>query len=152
MTVYDIRYSFEHRILPAWFYKHKGQFTGLLLKDKNVLYEIIDDMFKDAEMENPFTRDDFDIVAARLSNEIMMLKIIFPAPDQEPLCYCSYLFFDQNFERTSYFCIEKGGSIEPDKPYVCGWTADGKHQNYGNCTFDENDDFLRCLNLHISKS
>ena len=44
MTVYDIRYSFEHRILPSWFYKHKRQFAGLLLKDKNVLYEIIDDI------------------------------------------------------------------------------------------------------------
>lgn len=151
MNRHEIRYLFEHRLLPNWFFQDKDRFVGILLNDKKILYGIIDDIFKKEEVENPYKEEDFSIEAGKITEDIIMVKIVFPEPEDEPLCYCSYLFFDINFEKTEYFCIERGNEHSEEYPFVCGWTSDGSHCNFGNCTFEENGDFLRCLEIYMKK-
>ncbi len=149
MDRHAIRYTFEHRALPQWFFEDKEQFIGLLFHDKNVLYRVINGMFEDEGIINPYTEDDFSIAASKVTDDVKMFKIVFPEPEEEPLCYCSYMFFDDDFEKISYFCIEKGNEHGEDYPFVCSWTKDGAHQNHGNCTFEKYDDFLRCADIHM---
>lgn len=112
---------------------------------------MINDIFQNEELENPYTPEQFGIEAERLTEEVMMLKIIFPEPEDEPICYCSYLFFNRDFEKTGYLCIEKGNGEGQEKPFVCAWTADGTHLNYGRCSFEEHGDFLRCVEIYMEQ-
>lgn len=147
-----VRYKFEHRILPQLFFEDKAQFIGIILNDKDVLFRMIDEVFNDEKVPNPYSEDDFSIDAARITESVLMLKIIFPEPEEEPLCYCSYLFFDDKFEKLGYFCIEKGNEMSDFYPFVCSWTPEGKrvkHVNYGNCTFEDHNDFLRCADIFM---
>ncbi len=149
MDRHGIRYTFEHRALPQWFFEDKEMFIGTLLHDKNVLYRVINSMFEGEGVENPYIEDDFEVVVSKVTDDVKMLKIVFPEPEEEPLCYSSYMFFDDNFEKISYFCIEKGNTYGEDYPFVCSWTKEGEHENYGNCTFEKYDDFLRCADIHM---
>jgi len=150
---------FEHKLLPQWFFENKDKFVGVILQDKTVLYKMINDIFQNEGMENPYISEQFDLEAEKITEEVMMLKIIFPEPEEEPICYCSYLFFDKDFEKTSYFCIEKGNDFCIEKgneegqsnPFVCEWTADGAHLNYGKCSFEEHEDFLKCVDIYMKQ-
>jgi len=151
MNTHEVRYFFEHRLLPNWFYENKEQFIGMVLSDKGILFRVISDIFKKEGVENPYTEDDFKTEAAKIADGIMMLKIKFPEPEDEPLCYSAFMFFDEKFESMDYFCIEKGNVLGEMKPFVCSWGPDGSQNNHGNCTTEENDDFQRCADVFINK-
>jgi hypothetical protein len=59
-----------------------------------------------------------------------MLRIRFPELEEGLLCYCAYMFFDENFEKVSYFCIERENSESDNYSFVCFWTPDEVHHNY----------------------
>ncbi len=151
MNQHGIMYTFEHRLLPHFFFTDKIQFIGSLLQDKALLFNIINEIFQNEGVENPYHQEDFDLDASKVTDDVFILKIIYPEPEEEPLCYCSYLFFDEEFEKTSYFCIEKGNSESKDYPFVCSWTADGTHRNHGKCSFDKHNDFIRCVQIHMDE-
>ena len=106
MDRHGIRYMYEHRLLPSWFFEDKAQFVGMLLHDKAILFRIIQEMFDKEGLQNPYKEEDFDIEATKITDAVLMLKIVFPVPEEEPLCYSSYMFFDSEFEKTSYFCTD----------------------------------------------
>ncbi len=149
MDRHTIRYMFEHRLLPEWFFEDKEQIVLPLLKDKGILFEVIDEIFRKEKVENPYSPEQFEVEPSKLTEEVFVVKIIYPEPEEEPLCYRSYLFFDLAFEKTAFFCIEKGGSLSDALPFVCAWTKDGAHKNYGNCTFDEHESFLKCASIYM---
>lgn len=151
MNSHQIRYMFEHKLLPHWFFENKDQFVGTILGDKAVLYRIISDIFQKEKVENPYSQEQFDMEAAKVTEDVMMMKLIFPEPEDETLCYCSYLFFDKAFEKLSYFCIERGNSEGGMAPFVCSWGEDGMHSNYGNCSFEDQEDFYKCADLHMER-
>ena len=149
MDRHDIRYMLEHRLLPQWFFEDKDKFVSLLLKNKGILFDVIDEIFQKETVDNPYSADQFGVEAAKLADEVFMIKIIFPEPEEEPLCYSSYLFFNLTFDKFAYFCIEKGNSAGDDYPFVCSWTKNGTHCNHGNCTFEEDNDFWRCADIYM---
>jgi len=69
----------------------------------------------------------------------------------EPLCYSSYLFFDRAFKKLGFFCIEKGNGIGEMQPFVCSWSPEGEHSNYGNCTLEKQEDLLRCADIFMKQ-
>ena len=151
MDRHGIRYIFEHRLLPQLFFEEKFQFVGALFQKKELLFDTISNIFRDEEVENPYTVDMFGVSMFQITEETAVVKISFPEPEEEPLCYCSYLLFDKAFEKISYFCIEKGGQEDPKHPFVCAWTPDGAHRNFGICTFENYNDLMRCVDLHMKE-
>lgn len=151
MDRHGIRYMFEHRLLPQWFFENKMEFVGLLLHEKEILFNVISDIFVEENVDNPYSVDDFGVSVAKIAEDVLMLRIGFPDPEEEPLCYCAYMFFDENFEKVSYFCIEKGNSESEGCPFVCSWTPDEVHYNYGNCSLENYNDFIRRSDIHMER-
>ena len=97
---------------------------------------------------NPYTQEQFRTDAVSIDENLMVIKLLFPEPEKAPLCYYSFLFFDKSSEKINFFCIEKS-SIEADPlPHLCGRSADGSHLNYGRGTFEEEDNFLKCVEIY----
>lgn len=152
MTGYDMRYKLEHEMLPKWFFKDKKQLIVTLLDDHHVLHRVIGDLFKLMKMENPYQPEEFDIVPERLTDDILMVKVIYPEPEQAPLCYCSYLLFDGEFENMGFYTLEKSLPIAGNEdPYVCGWSEDETHSNYGPHKFEEGEDVFFVLKLFLKE-
>ena len=57
------------------------------------------------------------------------------------------MLFDEKFEKKGYFCIERGNEMGANLPFVCGWTQDETHLNYGQCGLKE-DGLLRCMEIY----
>lgn len=147
MQIHRIRYFFEHKLLQSWFYENKEQFVGMILQNKRILYRVIGDIFESEGLKNPYKEEDFGAEPIRVTDDVLVLKLIFPEPENTPLCHCVYLFFDEGFEKQDYFCVEKGEKT----PFLCSWDSNGCHQNYGSCTFDEMDNIIRCAEIHMKK-
>jgi len=60
---------FEHSLLPQWFFEDNAQFVGMVLKDKAVLFRIINDIFQKEDVENPYTEEQFDIETAKIAEK-----------------------------------------------------------------------------------
>ena len=97
------------------------------------------------------------IEAAELPVEVLgypidryVIKIAFPEPDQDPLCHFVCLCFDKGFTDMRYLTVEKSAGIDGDtRPFLCGWTRDGRHENYGQCELEEALD--RCVGLYLGE-
>ena len=151
MDRHGIRYMFEHRLLPQWFFEEQMKFVGLLLHEKETLFHAISNIYEKEKVENPYSSEDIDVSAAKITDDVLMLRIGFPEPEEEPLCYCAYLFFDESFEKVSYFCIERGDTESDDDPFVCSWTPDGVHRNHGHCSLEDDNDLVRCADIHMKR-
>lgn len=154
MTRHEIRYMFEHRLIPQWIHEEGTTFVAMLLQDKGLLYRIINDIFEKEGVENPYREEQFQVESGKAAEDVMMVKICFPEPEDEPLCYCGYLFLDKEFEKVSYVVIERGNSFGKELPFVCVWEfEDGgpMHVNYGNCEKDGQDDFVRAMDVYMRK-
>ncbi len=148
MTLHDILYYYEHKLLPASLYEYKSDFVAILLKQKEVLYKVLNNIFHEERVENPYTENDFKLDVLQANDSLLVIKITFPEPIDAPLCYCSYLFIDRALENLNYFCVEKAAGICGEQKYLCSWTADGAHANYGSCDLEENEIYLKCLSIY----
>lgn len=158
----QLRYMFEHMILPSGFFGTKATFIATFMSNEKNLFLLFDNLLKENRIDNPFTENDFKVQPGRISERIFFLKLIFPEPEVTPGCYFSYCFFDPTFEHLAFFTIEKSESVPPELkeifknaefgddsiPYVCGWDAHRNHLNYGKHRFDEDDLLFFCANLY----
>lgn len=119
-----------------------------ILTTSEILFNVISDLFEKEEVTNPHSLENFDVIAAKITDDVLMLRIRFPEPEEEPLCYCSYFLFDENFEKISYFCIGKGNAESGGYPFVCSLTPVEVHHNHDNGSFDDYNDFIRCAYIH----
>ena len=144
---YSIRYSFEHRLIPDLLYKEGLGFMASIVGEKNVLNEIFKEMLERARLDNPYGDEAIKVEPFRIE-DIIIANIIFPEPEEEPLCYEAYALFDTKQNRAGYYCLEKGGTLD-DEPFLCGWSEDGVHLNYGNCSFNREELLLNIIKLFI---
>lgn len=151
MNLTESMYYFEHTLLPAWFFGEKKKFVIAALNDKTFLYRVCSDVLKNEEVANPYKAEDFVAEPAKITDELLMMRIIFPMPAEEPLCYCSYMFFDNDFKQISYYTIEKGDPKKGPLPHVAEWTVDGVHHKIGRCGFENMGDFKACVDAHKAK-
>ena len=151
MNRHSVRYKIEHMLLPQMFYRYGLEFAAAMLQDKGLLFRIVDSVFREHEIENPYESSQFTTEGMRITDSVFVLQITFPEPEEEPLCYRSYAIFDPEFTNRMYFCIEKGGAKSNELPFVCAWTEDGTHLNYGNCSFREDEDLTACLTHYIEE-
>lgn len=141
----DILYPFEHKLIPSVFYQKQDVFIKAVLSNKELLYQILNDMFIENEIENPYTPEDVPISVIKLHDTLFVLKITYPEPEEVPLCYCSYIFFTPEFNHLAYFCVEKGEG----RAFLCRWTQESNHENFGEVAMDEQGQILQCLNIYL---
>lgn len=141
----DILYPFEHKLIPSVFYQKQDVFIKAVLSNKELLYQILNDMFIENEIENPYTPEDVPISVIKLHDTLFVLKITYPEPEEVPLCYCSYIFFTPEFNHLAYFCVEKGEG----HAFLCRWTQEESHEKFGEVAMDEQGQILQCLNIYL---
>ncbi len=128
ITPHEIRYYFEHRLLPSELYENTDQLTEYLRKNGayvlwanftgNNGFDVVypEDAFGTAE----FPQDD--------GTNVMMLSL--PKPEESPLCSRVYLCWNPETGKTGYYTVELDNFFG-EAWYLCSWTADGVHMDYG---------------------
>ena len=150
--LYQVRYSLEHRLLPQLYFDRPQDLEFLLLggqfteDGENRLYTLINKLFEEVGEDNPYLPRQFKAEGFRFNDELCAIKVTYPTPEFEPLCYNAYLFFKENFKDLAFFCLEKGGKGED--PYLCAWFADGERRNFGQVKFNEERILAQCYHVY----
>jgi len=150
-TRHEIRYQLEHVLLPKKFYYDKIDFVCSLLNDRAYLFNMIDEMFKVLNLTNPYQISDFNVQELKLGEEVMVIKLTFPEPEEEPLCYCCYLFFDTGFKNSEYYLVEMGKIFDNTEPFICSWKPDGTYNKYGTCSLENGEDYAKCKEYYLAQ-
>ena len=144
---HQARYMLEHRLIPEMLYKEGIGFMGAITDEGNILNKILIEYLERDGIDNPYGEQAIEVKPFSIK-DILIAKILFPEPEEEPLCYESYAFYDTSRDKAAYYCLEKGSSID-DKPFLCGWSSRGIHINYDNCSFDRGELMANMLRLFL---
>jgi len=144
---HQARYMLEHKLIPELLYKEGIGFMGAIVDEGNILNKILLEYLERDGIENPYGENAIKVKPFSIK-DIIIAKIVFPEPEEEPLCYESYAFYDTSNDRAGYYCLEKGGAFD-DRPFLCGWSSDGIHMNYDNCSFDRGELMANMLRLFL---
>lgn len=130
MALDNILYFMEYKYIPEICKKIGPDFIGSVVHDVRVLNKVLTDICAEEGLENPFTDDSWDRDYVRMSQNIFILKIKFPAPFVSPLAYSGYLVYDRDFKKVKYYTLEKSDS-RFGSSVIVGSMESGNHYNYG---------------------
>ncbi len=130
LTLFDVRYYFEHRLLRQIFYA-SPESTMESLREGG-LYERWNTYTAEIGFESEFEYDQFSTRDMMQDSGIQMLMLILPQPDATLLCYRIYLCYDPKTETAAYYTAEydKYEGFFDEGCLICGWSPDGSHHYY----------------------
>ena len=130
VTLFDIRYYFEHRMLPKAFYQAPEETIASLLETG--LYDRWSSYTAAHDYAAPYNAEAFDAREMMQDSGIRMLMLEMPQPENTLLCYRIYLCFDRDTGTSAYFTAEysKYEGVFDECCLLCGWKPDGTHQYY----------------------
>ncbi|MBO4862183.1 MAG: hypothetical protein J5535_04740 [Firmicutes bacterium] len=149
MTVQQVLYHFQHRLLPMWFYDSPKEFVGVLSEKDTALFEILSELLARGEVENTFRAGEFKAEPVEVSDDAMALRIKYPKPQDAPLCFGAICFFNKDFDKLAFYTIEKGEDLEGGFPVLCSWDEDGSHSNYGKVSPDPDEQLVECVDNYL---
>ena len=147
----QLLYTFEHAWLPQLFFRQREVLTDALIKgDSSMLSRILSNLAGEVGVPCPFTEDDFPVQVEGYPIDRYVVKVTFPEPEQAPMCHFACLCFDKGLTGLMYLTVEKSEETDGDvRPFLCSWSADDQHTNYGPCELEEA--FDRCVGLYLGE-
>jgi hypothetical protein len=148
----NIRYMIEHQLLPKWFFNEGEDFIASLLENENMLCQIFNSIYENEGIEFPYTPEDFAIIPLNMGNDSYCIMLLFPDPKVEPQCKYSFMFFTPDLTFQAFYTVEVAISFfNHEKSYfVCEWTKDEMHKNYGQHPIDDIDELIqKCHNWFL---
>lgn len=126
----ELRYYFEHRMLPNWFYeKTEGLIERLMEEGSNFLNGAMRLLCEEVGQEMKYTGEQYKVYRCKTEEEYTMICIEMPEPEVEPLCHQVYLVFSDDYQSKRYFTVERGSSLQ--ERFLCSWDQNQSHGNYG---------------------
>lgn len=130
LTLFDIRYYFEHRELPQQFYQAPEDMMESL--QEAGLYDRWNSYTAAYGFDQDYADGDFAVRDMMQDSGIRMLLLTMPDPESTLLCYRIYLCYDPETGTSAYYTAEfdKYDGFFEDGCLICGWKPDGTHQYY----------------------
>lgn len=135
-------YHFQHRLLPRWTHDPDGRFCSDLVQSPETCVQsaagaVIGQEFAEA------------MAVERLTAPEGIL-LTFPPPDDAPACFYAFIVPLEHGRR--FLTLEK---TEDDfnqgyLSFLCEWTGDGTHLNYGGKTYTNKTAFLSDVSKLLS--
>ena len=125
-----VKKQVEFGVLPKRLFTEKEAFVNRLCEEKEAFVAgIFAEVYKEPKL-NPFTEQDYDVMALNIAEDLTLIRIEFPNKDIiAPLCYRVYITFDPITKKAGYYTIEK--MAEGNDHLLGGFGEDGKHISYG---------------------
>lgn len=104
----EIRYCYEHRFLPGYFYKNREALAKMILEDGDDFpYRTMDILYEEEGQEMRYTREQYKVYPCMKGKEYSLICIEMPEPERECLCYQIYLVFSNDYQYGNYFMVER---------------------------------------------
>ena len=144
-------YYFEHQFLPKAFFSEEYDLVASLMQNRmqnrNILFEIFQNMCKDSQIISPYAEQDFKIKFFKMDDTWYAIVITFFEPLESPQCYQAYLFFKEHKACAGFYTLEKAEQGFSSLAFLGGWEYD-IHGNYGLVPLTGNEAFEKAFLLH----
>lgn len=130
VTLFDVRYYFEHRLLPQVFYQDpEGTMESL---PESGLYDRWSRYTAESSFDVTYPEDAFSVREMMQDSGIRMLMLTMPQPESTLLCYRIYLCFDPETGTAAYYTAEYDiyEGYYDEECLICGWKPDRIHQYF----------------------
>jgi hypothetical protein len=145
---HDARYYFEHDLLPRFFFENGLDFMGAIAnKEDNVLNKVFLDILEKSNLDNLYGDNPIQIEPFAVK-DIYIAHLTFPNPEDEPLCYETFMIYNIETNICGFYCIEKGS--KENQRFLCEWTKETQHLNYGVCSNDTEEVIIDILKLFLN--
>ena len=135
--IHDIRYFFEHKLIPELFYQNPEALIQYM-RDKGA-FDLWGRFTKANNLDIFYSEADFEVRDLSQAGGLQMVMISLPKPPDSPLCFRIYLCCDPTANKAAVFTVEYEDLLG-DSCFICGWSQEGSHQNYGGGSIlDPND-------------
>lgn len=128
ITPHDIRYYFEHRLLPSELYENTEQLIGFLRQ--NGIYALWANFTGNNGFNVVYPEDAFGMAEFPQEDGTNVMMLSLPKPEDSPLCSRVYLCWNPETGKAGYYTVELD-SFFGEAWYLCSWSADGNHLDYG---------------------
>ena len=150
LSVHEVRYYFEHRLLPQLLFEDADQLLGFILE--NSINQLWLNFIADLDFVNPYTADDFNQSIVYQTENAVIVRADLPKPEDSPLCLRVYFYYDFNADIKAYFTVEYDNFFG-ESWFLCEWTQEGVHNDYG--TIDtvkpaDADDYAESLEREVN--
>ena len=127
ITLEQLRYHFEHSTMPRFFYEDPAVMLSVL-KERGT-YTMWTVLANENGVEQPWQEEDF-VQRWYEFDGATVLQIEMPTPETSPQCFRVYMIRNEAAGTAGYYTIEYDNFMG-DTAFLCGWTADMTHMNYG---------------------
>ena len=130
VTLFDVRYYFEHRLLPQAFYQEPEELMESLREGG--LYDRWSRYTAERSFDVTYPADAFSVREMMQDSGLRMLMLTMPQPEKTLLCYRIYLCFDPETGPAAYYTAEYDvyEGFFDEGCLICGWKPDRTHQYF----------------------
>ena len=150
-TPFQIRYYFEHRLLPQLFYEDLDYLMDYI--DQNGVYSLWTSFTESNGLDPVYDKEDFGQASLQREDGTRVLLVTMPVPEETPLCSRAYLCLNKDAGKKGYFTVEYDNFLGEDW-FLCGWTEDNIHMDYAGASPlpDPSDpEYEAALNKEVNK-
>ena len=146
----DIRYYFEHQLLPDLFYEDPGKVLGYL--QNNPLFALWQSLCESIPFDVTYPEDAFGALFVLGDDVQVLARLDLPRPEATPQCSRIYLYWNQETGSAGYYTVEYDNFLE-ESEFLCGWTKDHEHTSYasGAMLNPESPDYAEQLALETGR-
>ena len=127
VTLARMRYYFEHNVLPRYFHDDPANMLSVM-KDVGA-YRLWASLADENGVDYPYQEEDFNLRWYE-PDGVTVLLIEMPRPETSPDCFRIYMVYDPAAGSAGYYTVEYDNFMG-ETAFLCGWTADMTHMNYG---------------------
>ena len=128
ISLTDVRYYFEHRLLPHDLYENADRLIPFL--QQNGVAALWTNFTLNNDLDPVYTKDQFGTREFPQADGTTILLLTLPMPEVTPLCCRVYLCWNEQTGKAAYYTVEYDDNFG-EKWFLCGWSQDGTHLNYG---------------------
>ena len=134
-SLFDVRYYFEHRFLPQLFHESPETVMADIREyGPDVWWQAFTET---VGFESPYAPDEFGLRDVTWGDTLDILIIEMPMPEQQPLSIRIYMCRDTATGEAWYAPIELDTYGGNTSYFLCVWTPDMKHYNYGQIDYGQ---------------
>ena len=127
-TLYDVRYGFEHSMLPRYFYEVPENMLNALAEKG--IYALWTAVSTENGVDPTYPEEDYVSRWYTASDGSTLLQVELPEPDGNTLCYRIYFVYNAGNGVIGYYTMEYDEMMQ-DAGFICTWDAEHSHTILG---------------------
>ena len=123
-TPQEVRYQFEHSMLPRYFYEVPENM--LYVMEEDGVYELWAITADENGADPYYPEEDYEEHWYEAEDGTTVLQINMPEPDANVLCYRVYMLFNGETGDRGYYTVEYDEFLT-DSSFICFWDEERNH-------------------------